>query len=145
MTLLVVRCANSALTLFDGFDAAIAEAASAHGVNEELIRAVIQTESEFDPQARSAQGACGLMQLMPVTARRFGVLDCFDGRQNILAGTRYLKVLLTRYQGSVALSVAAYNAGEGAVARHGGIPPYRQTRAYVRRIQALLNRLERPS
>jgi soluble lytic murein transglycosylase-like protein len=78
------------------------------------------------------------MQLMPATARRFGVDDCFDARQNIGAGTRFLKVLLTRYRGSVPLSVAAYNAGEGAVARHGGIPPYRQTRAYVRRVQTLL-------
>jgi soluble lytic murein transglycosylase-like protein len=78
------------------------------------------------------------MQLMPGTVRRFGVVDCFDVRENVAAGTRFLKVLLTRYQGSIALSVAAYNAGEGAVARHGGIPPYGQTRAYVRRVQALL-------
>jgi soluble lytic murein transglycosylase-like protein len=100
--------------------------------------APIQTESEFDPLAVSSRGACGLMQLMPVTARRFGVSDCFDPRQNILAGTRFLKSLLTRYRGSVALSIAAYNAGESAVARHRGIPPYAQTRAYVRRVQALL-------
>jgi soluble lytic murein transglycosylase-like protein len=119
-------------------DDAIQDAASAHGVSADLIRAVIQTESEFDPLAVSSRGACGLMQLMPVTARRFGVSDCFDPRQNILAGTRFLKSLLTRYRGSVALSIAAYNAGESAVARHRGIPPYAQTRAYVRRVQALL-------
>jgi soluble lytic murein transglycosylase-like protein len=116
----------------------IDEAAREHGVNPDLIRAVIETESEFDPLARSSRGACGLMQLMPGTVSRFGVADCFDARENVAAGTRLLKVLLTRYQGSIDLSVAAYNAGEGAVARHGGIPPYRQTQAYVRRVQAIL-------
>lgn len=116
----------------------IDEAARKHGVSRHLIRAIIETESEFDPLAVSSRGACGLMQLMPGTVRRFGVADCFDVRENVAGGTRLLKVLLTRYEGSIALSVAAYNAGEGAVARHRGIPPYRQTRAYVRRVQALL-------
>ena len=120
------------------FDPYINAASREHGVSHKLIRAIIQTESEFDRRAVSSRGACGLMQLMPGTARRFGVVDCFDARENILAGTRYLKLLLTRYDGSVALSIAAYNAGEGAVARHGGIPPYRQTRAYVRKVIALL-------
>jgi soluble lytic murein transglycosylase-like protein len=119
-------------------DRVIDEAAREHGVSRHLIRAIIETESEFDPLAVSSRGACGLMQLMPGTVRRFGVVDCFDARANIAAGTRFLKILLTRYQGSIALSVAAYNAGEGAVARHGGVPPYGQTRAYVRRVQALL-------
>ncbi len=120
------------------FDPYINAASREHGVSHELIRAIIQTESEFDHRAVSSRGACGLMQLMPGTARRFGVVDCFDARENILAGTRYLKLLLTRYDGSVSLSIAAYNAGEGAVARHGGIPPYRQTQAYVRKVIALL-------
>ena len=120
------------------FDPYIHAASREHGVSHELIRAIIQTESEFDRLAMSPRGACGLMQLMPRTARRFGVVDCFDARENILGGTRYLKLLLTRYDGRVALSIAAYNAGEGAVARHGGIPPYRQTRAYVRKVIALL-------
>jgi len=141
--LLEVRCLEAAAGSFEvaalNLDHAIMEAANSHGVSAELIRAIIQTESEFDPLALSSRGACGLMQLMPATARRFGVLDCFDPRQNIGAGTRFLKVLLTRYQGSIPLSIAAYNAGEGAVARHGGIPPYRQTLAYVRRVQALVN------
>jgi soluble lytic murein transglycosylase-like protein len=119
-------------------DRVIDEAAREHGVSRHLIRAIIETESEFDPLAVSSRGACGLMQLMPGTVRRFGVVDCFDARANVAAGTRFLKALLTRYQGSIALSVAAYNAGEGAVKRHGGIPPYPQTRAYVRRVQALL-------
>lgn len=119
-------------------DLHIASAATEHGVSHDLIRAVIQAESAFNPLALSARGACGLMQLMPGTARRFGVIDCFDARENIHGGTRYLKLLLARFDGSIPLSVAAYNAGEGAVARHGGIPPYRQTRAYVRRVEELL-------
>jgi soluble lytic murein transglycosylase-like protein len=116
----------------------IDDAAREHGVSPDLIRAIIETESEFDPLAVSSSGACGLMQLMPGTLSRFGVADCFDARENVAAGTRLLKLLLARYEGSVDLSVAAYNAGEGAVARHGGVPPYRQTRAYVRRVQAIL-------
>jgi len=119
-------------------DEQIALAATQHGVNRELIRAVIEIESRFDPFAISARGACGLMQLMPATSRRFGVVDCHDVRQNIHAGTRLLKALLKRYDGDIPLSMAAYNAGEGAVARHGGIPPYRQTRAYVRNVERLL-------
>ena len=152
-SLLDVRCLPSTSAGFDGFegsdslklDLAIADAAGAHGVSEELIRAIIETESSFDARAMSPSGACGLMQLMPVTQRRFGVADCFNVRENIAAGTRLLKTLLTRYQGSLSLSVAAYNAGETAVARHGGIPPYRQTRAYVRRVQALMKTPERES
>ena len=101
-----------------------------------------EAESGFDAMALSSKGACGLMQLMPGTARRFGVIDCFDARQNVLAGTHYLKELLARYDGSIPLSVAAYNAGMGAVARHGGIPPYRQTRAYVQKINELLAALD---
>lgn len=119
-------------------DPLISAAALAHGVSPSLIRAVIQAESDFDAMALSSKGACGLMQLMPGTARRFGVVDCFDARQNVLAGTGYLKELLARYDGSIPLSVAAYNAGMGAVARHGGIPPYRQTLAYVQKVQDIL-------
>jgi soluble lytic murein transglycosylase-like protein len=120
------------------FERHIVDAAREHGVREELIRAIIQTESEFDPRAVSQRGACGLMQLMPRTARSLGVVDCFDARENIQAGTRHLKFLLRRYRGSVSMSIAAYNAGEGAVARHRGIPPYGQTQAYVRKVIALL-------
>ena len=140
---LEVRCLEALATALDPatqfLNLAIAEAARDHGVDADLIRAIIQTESEFDRLAVSSRGACGLMQLMPVTTRRFGVRDCFDPRENIRGGTSFLKVLLTRYQGSIPLSIAAYNAGEGAVARHRGIPPYRQTRAYVRRVQALVS------
>ncbi len=119
-------------------DLIIDRTAREHGVSRHLIRAIIETESEFDPLAVSSRGACGLMQLMPGTVRRFGVDDCFDIRENVTAGTRFLKALLVRYEGSISLSVAAYNAGEGAVARHRGIPPYPETRAYVRRVQTLL-------
>ena len=129
---------NHAKTPIADLDRHIASAATQYGVSHDLIRAVIEAESAFDPLALSARGACGLMQLMPGTARRFGVSNCLDARENIHGGTRYLKLLLARFDGSIPLSVAAYNAGEGAVARHGGIPPYRQTRAYVRRVQELL-------
>ncbi len=124
--------------MYSRIDQHIAAAATEHGVSRELIRAVIEIESRFDPRAISRRGACGLMQLMPATAKRFGVVDCHDVRQNIHAGTRLLKALLIRYDGDIPLSMAAYNAGEGAVARHGGIPPYRQTRAYVRKVEELL-------
>ena len=120
------------------FEPLLQEAAAREGVSPDLVRAVIRTESAFDHLAVSSTGARGLMQLMPDAARRFGVQDPFDPRANIQGGVRYLRVLLKMFQGDVALTVAAYNAGEGAVARHGGIPPYRETRDYVRKILALL-------
>jgi len=120
------------------FDAHIEAAAALHGVSRALVRAIIQVESEFDSLAVSTAGAQGLMQLMPATARRFGVTNSFDPRQNIFAGTRYLRVLLDTYGGDVSLSAAAYNAGEGAVARYNGIPPYAETQGYVRKVNALL-------
>jgi soluble lytic murein transglycosylase-like protein len=120
------------------FDAHIQDASVRHGVSRELIRAVIQVESGFDRFAVSASGARGLMQLMPRTARRFGVVDRFDARQNIFGGTRYLRALLDRYEGDVSLTAAAYNAGESAVARYDGIPPFKETRDYVREVNALL-------
>jgi hypothetical protein len=116
----------------------IASAAALYNVDIALVRAVIQTESQFDHLAVSSVGARGLMQLMPATALRFGVTDSFDPRQNIFAGTRYLRLLLDMFQGDVVLATAAYNAGEGAVSRYGGVPPYRETQGYVRKIQALL-------
>jgi hypothetical protein len=119
-------------------DAHIEEAAGRFGVSVAFIRAVIQTESAFDRLAVSSVGAQGLMQLMPATARRFGVSDSFDARQNIFGGVRYLRVLLDLFGGDAVLASAAYNAGEGAVRRYGGIPPYPETRGYVRKIQALL-------
>ena len=109
--------------------------AKRHGVAEPLVHAVIEVESRYNPKAISRAGAMGLMQLMPKTADRFSVADAFDPVQNVDAGVRYLKELLARYSGEVRLALAAYNAGEEAVERHGGIPPYRETINYVRRVQ----------
>jgi transglycosylase-like protein with SLT domain/uncharacterized protein DUF4124 len=120
------------------FDEHIQAAAALHGISQDLIRAVIQVESQFDRLAISTAGARGLMQLMPATARSMGVADSFDARQNIFGGTRYLRSLLGRYGGDVTLAAAAYNAGEGAVARYNGIPPYKETQNYVRKVNALL-------
>ena len=121
------------------FNHHIEAAATLHGVSTELVRAVIQVESEFDPLARSSKGAQGLMQLMPDTARRMGVANAFDPRQNIFGGVRYLRQLLDIFQGDVALTAAAYNAGENAVARYKGVPPFRETRGYVEKVQSLLS------
>src|SRR5438093_13096126 len=121
------------------FNQHIEAAAALHGVSTELVRAVIQVESEFDPLARSSKGAQGLMQLMPDTARRLGVANALDPRQNIFGGVRYLRQLLDMFQGDVALTAAAYNAGENAVVRFKGVPPYRETRGYVEKVQALLS------
>jgi soluble lytic murein transglycosylase-like protein len=108
----------------------------AHGVDPLLVRALIQVESNYKPQARSRKGAMGLMQLMPSTARVYNVRNPFDPRANIEAGVKHLKSLLDRY-GGTDLALAAYNAGEGAVAKFNGIPPYRETRNYVSRILSL--------
>ncbi len=116
----------------------ILEASEREGISPELIRAVIRTESNFDDQAVSSAGARGLMQLMPAAAARFGVSDPFDARQNVLGGTRYLRVLLRKFDGDLGLALAAYNAGERTVTRHGGIPPFPETRRYVEKILALL-------
>ena len=120
------------------FDVHIEDAAARHGVSRELVRAIIQVESGFDRLAVSAAGARGLMQLMPATARRFGVLNRFDARQNIFGGTRYLRALLDHYQGDISLTAAAYNAGASCVARYHGIPPYKQTQDYVRKVNTIL-------
>jgi len=115
----------------------IANAAERHGVSPNLVRAVIEVESNFEQRARSRKGAMGLMQLMPDTARQYAVANPYDPRSNIDAGTRHLRMLLDRFDVSRAL--AAYNAGEGAVRRFGGIPPYPETRSYVRRILRLVD------
>jgi hypothetical protein len=107
-------------------------------VSPDLVRAVISVESEFDQWAVSSKGARGLMQLMPATARRLGVLDSFDARQNIFGGTQYLRMLTDQFAGDTTLVLAAYNAGEGAVERYRGVPPYRETRSYVQKVQGLL-------
>jgi hypothetical protein len=120
------------------FDRHIDDAGRRHLVSTDLIRAVIQVESEFDALAVSSKGAQGLMQLMPFTARRFGVGDPFDARQNIFGGVQYLRLLLDLFNGDVSLALAAYNSGENAVLRYRGIPPFRETRGFVQKIQDLL-------
>lgn len=113
------------------YDSHIRAAASLYQIPEELVRAVMQVESNFDPRALSPAGAHGLMQLMPFTAERMMVTDIMDPRQNIMGGTRYLRILANMFNGDIHLTVAAYNAGEGAVIRYGGIPPYEETQHYV--------------
>lgn len=123
----------------------IREAAAANELEPEFLRAVISVESAFNPRAVSRAGARGLMQLMPQTAKRFGVRDSFDPRQNIHGGARYLRVLVERFANDMELVVAAYNAGENAVERYGrSIPPYRETRQYVPRVLNLYRAFTEP-
>jgi hypothetical protein len=117
----------------------ITAAAETHGVDPILVQALIQVESNFQPRARSHKGAMGLMQLMPATAREYKVRNAYDPKSNIDAGVRRLKSLIDKW-GATDLALAAYNAGEGAVARFNGIPPYRETRTYVSRILSLIGR-----
>jgi hypothetical protein len=126
------------------FDAHIAAAARKHGVEVDLVRAIIQIESGFEPRAVSSKGAKGLMQLMPGTARDMGARNVLDPRQNIFAGARYLRVLLDVFDGDVTLAAAAYNAGPTNVLRYRGVPPFAETRDYVERVHSLLG-LEPPN
>jgi len=115
-------------------DSLLREAAARHGLDPRLVRAVVSVESAFRTDAVSPKGAQGLMQLMPKTAASLGVTDAFDPQQNLEGGSRHLAALVADYKGDLDRALAAYNAGQGAVARHGGIPPYRETQDYVAKV-----------
>lgn len=131
------RISRGRVVTSEAIDQAIEEAAAKHNVDPNLVRALVKVESNFNPTAVSRKGAMGLMQLMPATARELNVTNPFDPEQNVDAGVRHLKHLLESFNGNVPLSLAAYNAGQGAVQRNGGVPPYAETRNYVRRITSL--------
>ena len=125
------------------FEELVQEHSQRQSLRPELVRAVIQVESGFDPRATSPKGAMGLMQLMPQTARSLGVLNAYDPEENIRGGTVYLRQLLNKF-GSEQLALAAYNAGPGAVDRYDGVPPYRETREYVRQVGSKATLQEKP-
>jgi hypothetical protein len=124
----------------DRFAVQFRAAAKKTGVEDAWLRAIAHAESGFDATAVSPKGAQGVMQLMPDTAREYGVVDAFSSAQSIDAGARHLKTLVKRYRGDLTLAAAAYNAGIGAVTRYGGVPPYRETRDYIAKVQALHER-----
>jgi hypothetical protein len=125
---------------FTRYDPWIKQAAALYRIPEPLVRAVIKCESNYDPRAVSPAGAHGLMQLMPETALRMQVRDIFDPRENIFGGTRFLRILANHFNGSLELTIAGYNAGEGAVMRYNGIPPYPETQGYVTCVLAAYQR-----
>ena len=124
----------------DAFSAQFIAAAKKTGVEDAWLRAIAHAESGFDPRAVSPKGALGLMQLMPALARQYGVADPYSSAQSIDAAARHIRMLMRRYKGDLVLVAAAYNAGEGAVQRYGGVPPYAETEDYVEKVQALYER-----
>jgi soluble lytic murein transglycosylase-like protein len=137
-----VNFSNVPLKL-DQYDAEIAEAAKLYNVDIALIRAVIHAESAFDRFAISSSGAQGLMQLMPATQERYGVINPFSARENIMGGTAYLRFLLDTFNNDTRLVTAGYNAGHGAVMRYSGVPPFQETLVYVERVKILQDRYQK--
>lgn len=127
---------NAAFTAPAKLSPVIGEASRTHGIDPRLVAAIARQESAFNPASVSRVGAGGIMQLMPATARFLGVSNVFDPRENVFGGARYLRTLLDTFHGDLDLTLAAYNAGPGAVQKYGGVPPYAETRQYVRRVRA---------
>ncbi len=138
---LAVQEATLGLARKAGYDQVVDEVSRTYGLESALLHAVISVESRYNPKAVSSKGATGLMQLMPKTAQRYGVADAFDPAQNLAGGAHYLRDLLRKFNNNISLALAAYNAGEHAVAKHGNrIPPYRETMNYVPRVLAFYRR-----
>jgi soluble lytic murein transglycosylase-like protein len=135
-TVAAVMPSDTSPERYSRYDVTIRQAATLYQIPEELVRAVIKVESDFDPRVISPANAHGLMQLMPQTAERMMVTDIMDPRQNIFGGVRYLRVLANLFNGDLELTIAAYNAGEGAVMHYGGIPPFEETRGYLAKVLA---------
>jgi len=126
------------------YDDIIIDAAAKHNIDPALVKAVMQAESNFNPLDRSGKGACGLMQLMPETARLLGVRNVYSPKENIYAGAQYLRTMLDIFNGNIEKAVAAYNAGPTVVQKYSSIPPYRETRDYVRRVKMYLSKYGKP-
>ena len=120
------------------YDDIIAEASAEYGVDPDLVRAVITAESRFDPDAQSQAGAQGLMQLMPILSKELGIKDPFNPRENVFGGVKYLSKMLDRHDGNVTLALASYNAGPRNVDRYKGVPPFKETRGYVKKINKMI-------
>ena len=132
---LMSQNAQAELKSSQSYDGIIQTLSGKYGVDSSLVHSIIQAESNYDSRAVSPKGACGLMQLMPETAKQYGVKDPFDPRENIEGGIKLLKDLIKAYDGDTELVLAAYNAGQDAIKKYGGIPPYSETREYIKRVK----------